>query len=135
MKRKAMQDGTAKPIRIESVDQLQALIDSPLMCRFNLDQHKVEVPVTRMSQATGEAVRKLRRAAQPPFIKERADYDHLGAAYLEARDKNEKKARALIVYSHCPAVAEKKPGLTSEDEIYNFVRGLFSENVLEIISL
>jgi hypothetical protein len=67
-------------------------------------------------------------------VKERNDYDYLNQAYLARKDQNEKIARALIVYSGCPAVAAKKPGLTDKHEIHNFVRQLLPETILEIIA-
>lgn len=132
MKKKQEQ---SNEVTIGTADELTALIGTPVNCRFKLDSRIINVPVQRMSAATAEEVRKLRRQAQPPWNDARKDYDVMSQNYLATRDKNEKKARALIVYTHCPAVAAKKPGLTNQDEIFGFVQGLFAENVLEILSL
>ena len=40
--------------------------------------------------------------------------------------------RALMIYAGCPAVAAKKPGLVVPEMIYDYVRGVLSETVLEI---
>jgi hypothetical protein len=122
-------------IRIDSADQLQALVAQPVICRFMLDEQVIEVPVTRLSAATAERVRALRRAAQPEWVKERNDYDHTGAKYLAARDQNERIARAVMIYCHCPAVAAQKPALQDNAAILAHVQSLFSENILDVIAI
>lgn len=124
-----------KVVRIGSLDELQGLIDEPMICSFELDGRTIEIPITRMSAATMETVRQLKRKVQPPYSQERKDYDFLNSAYLESKDVAERKARSVAIYKHCPIVAAKKPGLLKVDEIDGFVQGLFSENVLEMLSL
>jgi hypothetical protein len=124
-----------KPLLVEHLDQLQALVDRPVMCRFALDQQEVELPCKRLTAEMDEVVRGLKRQAQPPFIKDRGDYDYTNQAYLKLREENERKARSLLVYWGCPAVAAKKPGLTNQEEIHKFVREILAENILEMISL
>jgi hypothetical protein len=141
MSRKRLQDNKTtddKTVTIESVDQLQTMVDAPVYCTFSLDGTTVRVPCKRVSQDLDEEVRRIRREAQPPFLKERGtsgDYDYTNAAYLAKRDRNEKVARAVLVYSGCPAIAAKKPGLRNAEEIYQFVKGVWTENILELIAL
>ena len=119
-----------------SLDELQAVVDAPIWCEFALSGAPIRVECRRLGQAVDEQVRELRRRAQPPFLKDRGpsgDYDYTNAAYLAAKDKNEKIARALMIYAGCPAVAAKKPGLVVPEMIYDYVRGVLSETVLEIL--
>jgi len=123
---------------IDSIDQLTALLSDRIDCQFAYKGTVIRIPVTALSASTAEKVRALRRAAVPPFKRERGPnggYDDYDAVYTKSREDNEKKARALIVYTHCPAVAKGKPGLTDTNEIFAYVQGLWSENILEIISL
>lgn len=129
---------TPQELTINSADELMAILTETIECRFVYKGKMIRVPVTPLSASTAEKVRELRRKALPPFRRERGpngSYDELDPAYLKARDENEKKARAVIIYAHCPAVAEKKPGILNPDEIYQFVQGLFTESILEILSL
>jgi hypothetical protein len=79
-------------------------------------------------------VRAIRRMAQPKWNEARKDYDFMDPAFLHLQDRNQKTARALIVYYGCPAIAAKKPGLSTPEQIYHFVSGLLAENVLELIA-
>jgi len=119
---------------IKSIDELQALVETPVTCTFKLSGHVVQLEVRRVTQDIDERVRILRKKAVPPYIKERNDYDYLNLAYLAARDKNEAMARSLIVYLCCPAVAAKKPGLMKEEDIHAFIKGILTENIVEIIA-
>jgi hypothetical protein len=125
----------AMPLRVEHLDQLQSLVDKPVFCQFTLDAQEIELPCKRLTAEMDEEVRKLKRLAQPPFLKDRNDYDYTNAAYLKTRDENDRKARSLLVYWGCPAVAAKKPGLTNQEEIHKFVRSILAENILEMIAL
>jgi hypothetical protein len=127
---------TNKPVLIKSFDQLQALVDKPLPCQFALDGELVELPCRRITQETQERVLAILRKAVPPMKKgPNPDYDHRAPSYLAECEHNEKVARAVIVYSGCPAIAAKKPGLVDDEAIYQFVRPLLSETILEIICL
>ena len=124
-----------KPITIESLDQLQTLVNETVQCRFHLDGKLISVPITRISPAVAEREREIRRMAQPPYKQDRKDYDPLDATYLKKRDEQATRARNFIVYSCCPAVASKKPGLTAPEDIHTFVQGLLTENILNFIAL
>lgn len=124
-------------IRITDADQLQTLLDAPLEVRFNLGGKTFVIEVTALSPQTAEQVRALRRKARPQWKKELGtggDYDLMDPKYQEERDTNERKARALMIYSHCPAVAAKKPGLVAIDQIYAHVQNMWRENVLELVA-
>ncbi len=126
-----------KIISIHTADELQTILDEPLEVRFRVGQKTISIPVTAISAQTAEQVRALRRKARPQWKKDlgpNGDYDLMDSKYQEERDLNERKARALIIYAHCPVVAAKKPGLTAVDPIYLHVQGLFNENVLEVIA-
>jgi hypothetical protein len=127
-----------KTVKIASFDELTARIEKPLRCVFKLDGDLIELPVRRLPPLLAERVRRLRRGVTPPFKRERGpngDYDPMDVKYLEQRDAMEARVRALIVYSCCPLIAGKKPGLTDEGEILAFVQGVLSENILDLIML
>jgi hypothetical protein len=128
---------TDKVIRIGSADQLQELLSEPLEARFQIGARNICVPISPLSPATADQVRGLQRKARPPYKKDlgtNGDYDYFDTKYLEEKDLNSKKARAITIYCHCPAVAAKKPGLTNPDQIYQFVQTLFTENVLDVLA-
>jgi hypothetical protein len=133
--KKTAEKPQATTTTIESLDQLQALIDAPLWCEFRLDGQSVRVACKRVTQIVDEQVRELRRTAQPPYKAERKDYDYTDTNYLKARDQNEKTARSLVVYCGCPTVAQKNPGLTDPKAIHTFVRTVLTENIVELICL
>lgn len=129
-----------KALRIQSLDELQKLVDAPLLCAFELDGQLIELDLRRVTPAIEEQRREILRAPQVPWVKERNgtavnDYDPMNPAYLKAKDLAERKARALIVYACCPAVAAKKPGLTNPDDILRFVQSILAENILDVIAL
>jgi len=127
-----------KVIVITDFDQLTALTDKPVICRFELDGATIELPCKRLSDVVQEEVYALHRKATPPWDKSlgpAGDYNHYAQNYLKARADNANRARALIIYTGCPAIAAKKPGLTDIEAVYGFVRGLLPENILEIIAL
>jgi len=124
-----------KPMKIDSLEQLQALVDAPLECVFKLDGKPVSVMCRRVTQDVDEQIRALQRKAQPPYIKERNDYDNYNERYLFERDQNQKTARSLLVYTGCPAISAKKPGLTNASDIHRFVKTILTETILELISL
>jgi hypothetical protein len=124
-------------LTITSLDQLQRLIDAPIWCEFKLDGRPMRVECHRPTQALDEQVRALRRKAQPEFKKERGpngDYDYAAPAFLAAREANEKIARALLIYACCPVVAASRPGLLVPEKIAEYVRGLLSEGVLDLLA-
>jgi len=122
-------------LTFKTLDELQALVDGKINCRFRLDGREANVPVSRISPAVAEKERQIKRAVQPPYKPDRKDYDPLDAKFLADRDLANLKARAFIVYSCCPLVSAKRPGLTSTDDIFAFVQGLLTENILNVIAL
>jgi hypothetical protein len=137
-KKMETQNQKAEIRKVTTVAELAAVLDAPLRCRFAIDGQVLEVPVQRMSARTAEQVRELLRKAKPPFNKalgDRGDYDLTSEPYQKERDDNLKRARSLMIYAHCPLVAANKPGLTALADIHNYVQGLFTESVLEVISI
>ena len=126
-----------QPLTITSLDQLQALVDAPIECVFAIDDTIVRLPCRRMTQDLSEQVRQIRIEAQPPFDPKRGangDYDYSNPAYRLRHETNLKTARAVIVYAGCPLIAAKKPGLVDKQQIYQFIRGILSEMILELIA-
>lgn len=119
---------------VENIDDLQAIVGAPMIVPFLIDNREVHLSVRRATPAMLETYREIVRKVQPPFNKERKDYDPLDAKYLSDRDAAMKKARNYLVYSCCPAVAAKKPGLTSPDEISAFVQSILTDNLHELIA-
>lgn len=127
---------TETSIRIQSLDQLQQLCDRPVICYIKLDHGPViEIPCRRLDAKTQEIVLDLRRAAKPKYDERRKDYDLLDENYLRARDENQLIARAVMIYACCPMVAAKQPGLQDRKKIFEFVQGLFTENILQALEL
>jgi len=137
--KKMKQEKPVRTVKIASFEDLSARLDKTIPCVFKLDGELIEIPVKRVTPALAERVRKLRRSVLPPFKKERnppaGDYDPMDPKYLADKDANEAKVRALIVYTCCPLIAAKKPGLTDEAEMLPFVQGVLSENILDLIML
>ncbi len=129
--------------RIESLDQLRALTVVPVLARVLIDGALLEIPVSRMSQATNERVRALYRKARPPWNpamnKGNGGYDDLNAKYLDEQALNEAIARSVTIYCHCPLVVGQKPGLLEDAAIHACVSALspdpFPEPVLSALAL
>lgn len=130
---------TRKEISITSLKQLRDLSEKPITVRFALEdedgKQTIKLTCHRLGQAVREQVDALQREAQPKWSDKRKDYDLLDKTYLAERDLNNLKARSLMVYTGCPAVAAEKPGLTDVNQIYEFVRGLLADKILQVIAL
>lgn len=124
-----------KVIEITNIDQLQKLVDEPIYVTFALNGNVVRIKCRRITQALEEQVRKILRKVQPKWNEQKKDYDHTDPGYLELRNEADRRARSFIVYSCCPPIAAKQPGLTNETDIHRFVRELLTENIIELIHL
>jgi hypothetical protein len=121
---------------ITNLKDVLGLIEKTLPCRFKVDGREVELAVKRAMPALQEKRRELMRAVQPPYVKERNDYDALAPQYLARRDQAALQARSLTVYQCCPDVAAMKPGLLDAATIHLFVSGMgLPESILEMIEL
>ena len=132
--KKQQQQAQAQAKAITSLDELIAQIEAPLKCRFKLDDTVLEIDVKRMPPAVAERQRAILRAVQPPFKKERNDFDMTDPDYLRKAAEAEDKARCIIVYFCCPIIAAKKACAT-DDEIVAFVKPLLTRNLQELIAL
>jgi len=121
--------------KITSLKDVLEQLAKPLSCRFFLDRQEVVLPVHRAMGDVLERRRELMRAVQPPFVKERNDYDTLNPQYLARRDAAQLQARSLVVYVCCPEVAALKPGLIAPEQIYAALKPLLPEPVQELIEL
>lgn len=119
---------------IESFDELQAEADQPIHCDFTLNGKAHRLNLIPVTPELSEQLREIGRRAQPPMHPISKQYDLMEPKYLEARDLNSRKARAVTVYACCPIIAAKKPGLTAVDQIYQFIKGLrLPDTLLELI--
>ncbi len=145
MKDKDNQPGL-KPLRIESFAQLTALFEAPVYCYFKIEgpegEQLIELPCLRLSEEMRDRVSVLLRKATPPLRTAtgrgttEAKFDYDDKAYQAEAEKNEKIARAVILYWGCPALAAQSPGLVTDDEIYSFVRALkWPDTIKELIAL
>jgi hypothetical protein len=78
----------------------------------------------------------MRRSVTPTWRKERGpngDYEPMAPEYLKARDEIEAQVRALIVYTCCPFVAGEKPGLLNPVEMEQFVKSIWTDNLLDLV--
>ena len=123
-----------KPVLMKSLDELQKLVEAPIKCQFKLDGQLLVIDVKRMTPAIAERKRAIERSVQPPFKKERNDYDPLDPDYLKKRDAAEDKARCVVVYFCCPIVQAKKACATDE-EITALVQGMLTRNLQDLIAL
>lgn len=128
--------------RIESFGQLAALVERPVNCYFTLDgpdgRQVVELPCRRLNEEVRDRVAAILRKATPPMKrsalgKEEPNFDDKN--YLADVERNEKVARALVIYWGCPAIAAEKPGLIDDEAIYQFIRPLLTEPLKELIAL
>jgi hypothetical protein len=62
-------------------------------------------------------------------------YDYNNEKYQAELEKLKRTARALAVYTGCPAVQAGKPGLSNRDEIRDYVQGILTEHILNILHL
>ena len=132
------QPQAVQPLRIESIAQLQAMVDAHVMCRVVLEPstQMIEIPVQRMSTFTHERRRAWHRKARPPVSKlNPSGVDDNDPKFLEEHERNCRIARSVTVYAHCPLISGQKPGLNDDLKIHEFVNGLFSELILEAIYL
>ena len=126
--------GRLQSQKMGSLDELTTLIASPLKCVFRLDGSVLEIEVNRMTSAIAERSRALIRSVQPPWKKDRNDYDPLDADYLKKFAEAENKARCVVVYYCCPIVSAKK-ACASDEEIMAFVQATLPRHLQELISL
>jgi hypothetical protein len=135
-KDKAEKITVAKPAAklMTSLDELQNLVDAPVKCTFKLDGQTLEIAVKRMTPAIAERQRAILRAVQPPYLKERNDYNPLDATYLKLRDAADDKARCVVVYFCCPIISAAK-ACASDDEITAFVQSKLTRHLQELIAL
>lgn len=132
-----MKKKTETENKITTLAGLEGALQQEMVCRFHLDvgEQQVEIKVKPISPALQERVRAITRAVVPPYIPARKDYDPLDAKYQEERDKAQLTARAVIVYFCCPEVNAKKAGLQTNQQIYEFVQSLLTENILDLLAL
>jgi hypothetical protein len=133
-------------VRIESLSQLQARCEQPMAVRFVLDGQVIEVPVRRLTPAEQEKVDQVydfaenrSRELRPPLLKGRTPeedrYDYNNEKYQAELEKLKRTARALAIYTGCPAVQAGKPGLDNRDEIRDYVQGMLTEHILNLLHL
>jgi len=122
-----------KPMQIQSLDQLQKLVEAPLQCQFVIDGQLVAIEVRRLTPAISERQRAILRSVQPEYVPARKDYDMLGAKYLAARDKAEDTARAVVIYYCCPIISSQK-ACSSDEEIHAYVNSLLTRPIQEMIA-
>jgi hypothetical protein len=120
---------------ITNLSEVLKIIETPVQAQFELDGRPVQIAVRRALPAVMEKRRALLRAPQPPYVKERNDYDQLNPQYLRQRDEAILQARSLTVYLCCPELAALKPGLTEPAQIHAAIGALLPETILELLEL
>lgn len=130
------------PKKIGAFAELESLLAPLVECEFEIDGQAVVVPVKRLTPAIAERKRVLETAAQPPYDEKRKDWDPLNKAYQAELALNKRKARALVLYTCVPLIAAKRPGLSSEAEMLQFIEqggpegsGILTENILERLAM
>lgn len=111
------------------------ILEKPVVAKFELDGQKCSLEVRRALPAVVERRREILRAVQPPFVKERDNYDTLNPQYLARRDQSILLSRALTIYLCCPQVAAMKPNLTLAEDIGRFIGSILPETIAELIEL
>jgi hypothetical protein len=133
-------------MRITNLAELQARCERPIAVQFVLDGQVIEVPVRRLSPAEQEKVDQVydfaenrSRELRPPLLKGRTPeedrYDYNNEKYQAELEKLKRSARALAIYTGCSAVQAGKPGLSNRDEIREYVQGILTEHILNILHL
>jgi hypothetical protein len=129
----------SEALRVTSLEQMNALFASPIPARFEHNGRVIEVEVRALTPREESERSALLRKAQPKIIKGRTQsedrIEYNDAKYAEEKEHWEKTARALCLYRACPIIAAAKPGLTTADEMFEYVQGLWNEHALEIIYL
>lgn len=124
---------------INTFKELQQRLTQPVSCRIALETEAglehLEIPCRRLDPKVKEQADELVLSVVPEYSAKLKDYDFRDAKYQLALALAQKKARALLVYAHCPVVAGEKPGLTDATAIYEFVQGLLVEPVIEALAL
>ena len=126
---------TAPAPVVNTLAGVLAIFNTPVNCRFTLDGQPVELKVTRALPGVMEQRRNLLRSVQPPFVKERNDYDRLNVDYMRRADAATLQARAITVYQCCPEVAALKPGLMDPAQILAALAAVLPEMIMELIEL
>lgn len=116
------------------------VLATPMECRFTLGGQSVCLQVRRAMGDVTEQCRAILRGPQPPYVKERQDYDMLAPAYLERRDAAMRQARALTVYACCPEVASilTERGLSPTADavaITAALKTVLPDNIQELIEM
>lgn len=145
-----------KPLRITSVTQLEEIIRKPIILPFGWSGQACEIELLPLTPSQSEQVDKVMlELALPPYKpvpgannrpmqrngETVMDYDYNDRGWQEKRAQLTKEQRSLRIYLGCPAIRAAKPGLTNRTEIHEFIfggekgGGLFTENILELISL
>jgi len=135
---KAPKTSESKNVKITDITELIERCNKPFVCRFLLDQDVIELPVKRLSPAFEEKISAIRRNIPlPPMIKgnkpEENVYNFNDPAFVKAKDAAELVIRALSIYEGCPAIRDGKPNLLNQDEILDYVQGLFTNDLLNVI--
>ena len=128
------------PVPITTLAELKAIMDTPLVCAFQVevtsgDIRPVRFSVRRITSAVDEQRRAILRRPVPPYVKERQDYDTLNPEYRKLCHEAEDIARSVTVYHCCPEVQEGNKGLVDPLTIHNYVKNLFAPAILEMIAL
>lgn len=127
------------PTVIHTFKELKQRLEQPVSCRIALETGRgvetLEIPCRRLDPKVKEQADAIVLSVVPEYSQKLKDYDFRDASYQLKLAVAQKKARALLVYAHCPLVAAEKPGLTDQTQIYEFVQGLLVEPVLEALAL
>lgn len=135
MKKDTAKNNPAVRPPLTSLKDILGIVDTPVLATFLLDDRECQIKVRRAMPSVMEKRRALLRSVQPPFVKERNEYDTLNPQYLQRRDESILQARSLTVYLCCEEVAALKPGLTEPSQIHAAISGLLPETILELIEL
>jgi hypothetical protein len=123
---------TTDAVKVGSLKQLQALLEPLIPCPISIDGVPVELQVKRLGGEVAERARAIVRKVQPPYNQARKDYEVLDPKYVEASEKAQDMARAVVVYYCCPVIAEGK-ACASDAEILAYVNSVLPVNLQRII--
>lgn len=128
------------PVPITTLAELRAIMDTPLVCAFQVEVtlgqiRPVRFSVRRITTVVDEQRRAVLRKPVPPYVKERQDYDTLNPEYRKLCQEAEDIARSLTVYHCCPEVQDGNKGLVDPLTIHNYVKNLFAPAILDLIAL
>lgn len=127
----------APPTVITSLAELDALCRKRSKVEFDLNGQKCSLEVRKLTPMEESKVNEIVESVTPAVIKgktpEEDRLDLTNAKYIKDKNDASLKARAQALYWAVPAFQEGKPGLTDPNLVRDYVQGLLTEPILNML--